>query len=532
MLKSLIIQKNSIKSNIYNQKDIKHRNKILKTKNVKSHEESIILNNNIIEPDIIINELKDNSIIQDDNWKLSISNNSFVFGLTSQYKNNILYSLIQILGSINISEYQLHSNGCSSVISLMIDEKNIINPGLLWKYCGIREDYQYAVLKIASDGDLIVLSSFTEKITYAIYEIDKLGNKILRLKSIESKSKDINYNYFLAKFSIMPAKNGEITWSNTKFITKISAINGLKDLFMDIDKDDNIYITGTFDGSLHFDPVSPIVPPITNLVNDFFITKIKNGIPVWIKTSEIDYSKGIIRSTSINIDNFNNIYILGTFTNILKLGDYIVKNMINNINTWIAKITTNGEILWVITIPPQLISNSKSYMNGTNIINDNNNNIYITGEFIGEFKFDDIILKSDTPSIYISKLKNTEENLKWEWVKQAKCKFPSFLKVNPCLTCCDKYIYIIFSGKGLIYYCNELDEIIQTYSGSGSLDNYICDINIDTGNWGNNFILQSGILNNSCNSIINSSNSVYFIGTSTIGFSSTDGFISKYKIII
>ena len=173
------------------------------------------------------------------------------------------------------------------------------------------------------------------------------------------------------------------------------------------DKFGNLYLIGSFTGTVDFDPgndIHSITAPLSPF--SFFILKLdKTGKFVWVK------SIVGVDSKSIAIDSNTNVYITGYFTNTTV--DFDPSNGVFNLQTkagddaFILKLNENGDFIWA-----KSLAGSKADV-GKSIYIDSENNIYTTGYFGGKINYD---IGADTFSlnsnsgngnydIYIFKLK-------------------------------------------------------------------------------------------------------------------------------
>ncbi len=109
-----------------------------------------------------------------------------------------------------------------------------------------------------------------------------------------------------------------------------------------------VYTTGTFYGTIDFDPGSNVFP-ITSTGNDSFISKLdSNGNFVWAKA--IHAFGGSCSATSIAIDDSGNVYITGGFGSSADFdpdtGSMIVYSY-GEYDIYILKLNSSGGFLWV-----------------------------------------------------------------------------------------------------------------------------------------------------------------------------------------
>lgn len=180
-------------------------------------------------------------------------------------------------------------------------------------------------------------------------------------------------NVFICKFN----SYGSLIWAK-RFGSFGTFVNDIT-----VDNLGNIFTTGFFEGSGDFDPGAPILNFQSNGNQDCFISKIDStGNLVWAKQIGADH-KQIGRS--ITRDNSNNIYVSGDFNDNVdfdpNVGIYFLAPSNNQDGVFILKLDDLGNFIWAKKIEGQ-------YIYPTRIRCDNNNNILITGKFHGGVDFD------------------------------------------------------------------------------------------------------------------------------------------------
>jgi hypothetical protein len=149
------------------------------------------------------------------------------------------------------------------------------------------------------------------------------------------------------------------------------------------DNTNNIYIYGNFRGTVDFDPGAGIY----NLTSastemDIFITKLdQQGNFLWAKKIG---NTGVDRTSSIQFDNSNNIYLAGAFSNTVDFDPGVgINNMtsVSNQDGFILKLDSNANFIF-----------SKSFGGFANeipnIIFDNQSNLFMFGSFQNTVDFD------------------------------------------------------------------------------------------------------------------------------------------------
>ena len=181
---------------------------------------------------------------------------------------------------------------------------------------------------------------------------------------------------------------------------------------IDVDNSGNICITGSFNGTVDFDPGSGTFN-LTASSDDIFIQKLDhNGNFIWAKAmGGTNQDKG----HSISIDNSGNIYTSGLFNGTADFdpgsGTY---NLTSNgmADIFIQKIDANGDFLWAKAMGANYYDESKS------ITIDNLGGVYSTGYYFGPADFDPgsgtYNLTHSGNAMYIQKL---DSNGNFMWAK-------------------------------------------------------------------------------------------------------------------
>lgn len=181
---------------------------------------------------------------------------------------------------------------------------------------------------------------------------------------------------FVAKYDV----NGNYLWA-----INIGGNNFDFSHAITIDNQDNVIITGDFNGTVDFDPSPSISNLISSGVPTPFIAKYDNtGNYLWAFEM-----KGVMAGgtgNELDVDEMGNIYVTGFFNGTV---DFDPSNVTNNlssngalIDAFVAKYDSNGNYLWAFSI------GDNNMDRGNDIKVDRNNNIYVTGSIIGGADFD------------------------------------------------------------------------------------------------------------------------------------------------
>lgn len=148
-----------------------------------------------------------------------------------------------------------------------------------------------------------------------------------------------------------------------------------------VDDEDNIYVTGSFQGTIDFDPNENIMNLTSNGGSDIFILKLDPlGNLLWAKNFG---GSGYEYSNHINVDNLGCIYACGSINsgNIdFDLGEGTCYLSSNNGPIFILKLDSSGGFLWAKNMGGY---DSVNYHWGKSICVDNQYNVYFTGVYSG-----------------------------------------------------------------------------------------------------------------------------------------------------
>jgi len=229
--------------------------------------------------------------------------------------------------------------------SLRNDCSNDID--LRWvKTAGGIENDQILDITIDDDGNIYFTGYFQNQLNFQ-------GTAVIGVE---------NKDMFVAKTD----SDGNLIW--------IKSGIGSGDIFgsgIDLDSDGNIYLTGTFTGSIEINDET-----FTGTGADVFLIKFNNdGDYLWGKYFggfQDDYSG------DVKVDNDNNVIISASYFSSM----YFEENTImsnGGIDFIIAKYDSDGNFIWVTD------EGSNQNIFGERLAIDNNNNIYLTGKFSGTF---------------------------------------------------------------------------------------------------------------------------------------------------
>ena len=152
------------------------------------------------------------------------------------------------------------------------------------------------------------------------------------------------------------------------------------------DLDGNLYVTGEFSNTVDFDPSSTTLNKSSNGGFDIFISKMDSaGNLIWSKTfGGTSDDRGMIVKTTKK----NEVLITGYYKGTVDFdpGAGVINRTSNGgEDIFLCKLDSSGNFLWVNTYG----SSSGSYRErGRGIELDDNDNIYLSGHFVGTVDFD------------------------------------------------------------------------------------------------------------------------------------------------
>ncbi|NOT37631.1 MAG: T9SS type A sorting domain-containing protein [Saprospiraceae bacterium] len=210
-------------------------------------------------------------------------------------------------------------------------------------------------MRTDSKDDVLTLGYFRSTIDF------DSGSEELILKS--NGSTDV----FLTKMN----SSGKLIWA-----ISIGGKQQDQGISMALDKEDNIYITGTFQEAIDFNSVLPGVKITAQAFNDIFLAKLNSdGKLLWVKSfqgSLDDISK------SIAIDKDNNILLCAYFQGTFKLdSDSSLVNFSSKggDDISIMKLDNEGNFIWAKHMGGRLDDDPLG------IAVDKNNNVIVCGTF-------------------------------------------------------------------------------------------------------------------------------------------------------
>lgn len=223
-----------------------------------------------------------------------------------------------------------------------------------------------------------------------------------------------NPTHFIQKLD----SNGNLIWIHS-FIGDFNSRSYGRQL--EIDNLGNIYVTGSYFGTIDFDPGAGITNLTSAGTNESFIQKLDSaGNFIWAKSTHSLNATNSASGFGLQLDGNQNVILVGTIsgTVVFDLGAG-TDTIASGGGLFIQKIDSSGNSLWV-----KVIGGSATSVFSTSVCTDTLNNIYITGEFYKTIDFDPgvgiinitatDIGNGNRSDLFIEKL---DSNGTYQWVK-------------------------------------------------------------------------------------------------------------------
>lgn len=211
----------------------------------------------------------------------------------------------------------------------------------------------------------------------------------------------------LLSSSTLHAAEGDFVWARGIGGTLDDSGNSIT-----VDSDGNVYITGSFQGTVDFDPGPGDTILVSNGNYDIFISKMNPaGDLVWARSFGSDLDD---EGWGIFVDAAGNVYTTGYFQNTVDFdpGPGVVDlTSVGHSDIFISKLDNNGDYVgaWAM--------GGNTYDYGYGIFTDSTGNIYTTGYFQNTADFDPgagttSLISNGVEDIFVSKL-DSNGNFAW-----------------------------------------------------------------------------------------------------------------------
>lgn len=282
--------------------------------------------------------------------------------------------------------------------------------------------------------------------------------------------------------------------SNWQWVQSVGSAGDDQALSIVADAQHNTYITGFFSANINFGQGIILQSAGSE---DMFLAKYNaSGSIVWaIKAGGFGSDKGL----DIKIDKLGNILVLGHFSSMAHFGSTSIESS-NGANSFIAKYSTNGELLWV----KKLGGYAKSFALDTN------NHIFVSANYAGNIKVDTVnIVGNAKQNIYSAKFTPLGDIC---WLKKiinhSGNNYPIAIANST-----DNQILLTVRFNGTCLFDDTNDSLIQT-GGSNSDDMILVKYNQNGDiQWKRHFKTSLPNLTNTKTIVCDNQGDIYLTGT-------------------
>jgi Beta-propeller repeat len=242
---------------------------------------------------------------------------------------------------------------------------NIISTGNAWGFIAkYNQDgqTQWVIRPTTTNGGYVFFSATETDNNNNLYVTGTFSGIVNFGNSTLTSTQD---DIFIAKYN----SSGTLLWA-----VKSSVNNGHRGVANDIEVDinGNLYITGSFRGSITFG-MTTLTTDI--IYENIFIAKCNsNGVFVLATAAGVANKSEV--AYGLAVDNSGNIYITGYFYQSTNFGNINIVGTTTVYNGFVAVYSSNFNVWgWAKVIY------SFNFVSGTNIAIDTNNNIYVSGSY-------------------------------------------------------------------------------------------------------------------------------------------------------
>lgn len=234
-------------------------------------------------------------------------------------------------------------------------------------------------IAVGSNGDIYLTGSFENSAQFGSFSISSAGED----------------DIFVGKLD----ENGNWLWvegAGGEGIDRGAAIT--------LDEDDNVYICGFFSGTVDFGDQT-----LTSEGNrDIFLAKLtEDGEWLWVRRAggiSNDYA------VSVATDNNGDVLLTGRFYETADFGDFELVSG-GSADVFVAKLSSNGDWLWAVR------GGGIGYTEGMSVTIDGNNEIIIAGLFMDTAYFGEYsVTSTEWHDVFVAKLNSNGD---WLWAARA-----------------------------------------------------------------------------------------------------------------
>lgn len=163
--------------------------------------------------------------------------------------------------------------------------------------------------------------------------------------------------------------------------------NGAAGYAIDVDRNDNVILTGSFYGAIDVDPGTTVYSFAANTNSEVFLVKLTPiGDFIWAKhLGSYKTANANVVAEDIKCDNVGNIYVAGSYSGICNFDPDVTNYSLQKGGGFVCKYNANGNLQWA-----KQIGAYSSYFitRPVGIDVDGAGNVYTSGTFYGTEDFD------------------------------------------------------------------------------------------------------------------------------------------------
>lgn len=318
---------------------------------------------------------------------------------------------------------------------------------------GNLNDKGYSI-KTDNNGNIYLVGSFSGQVDF-----DPSSNWLY----LTSTS---NVNIFVSKYN----SSGGLIWAKQIEGTQSGNGNIESDECLSVDASNNVYISGSYYGTMDINPSTSINNITSNGSYDIFFIKLNaSGNFVWGKSVGGSSQESF---KSIDVDNSGNSYISGRFSGKVDFdpSDGVYLDSASS-HTFISKFNSSGNFLWMKK------TNNVSY----SMTVDENSAVYTTGSFTGDIDFDpsenEFILNGGTVVNGIDFTCKLSDTGSFQWAKSLMANTQNSATSSTIDSEGNFYTIGTFSGGLDLYHTDQ--RYFEDFTSLGNNDIYITKKNSD-----------------------------------------------------
>lgn len=310
-----------------------------------------------------------------------------------------------------------------------IVQKYLSNGDLAWTKVYGGKDYVYPnSIKVDSEGNILIVGTYEDTIDFdpdtSQYIASCRGESDIYVQKLDS--------------------NGNFMWAKTFGGTSYDYVSDLS-----LDNQDNIYVTGSFYGSVDFDTATVNGLRNSNGVSDIYVLKMSSdGNFKWVKTIGSTSFEAV---SKMHMVEGRHLYVCGTFSNTCDFNPGAGVNSLTSNGQWdafVLKLDTGGAYTWAKSF------GSASKEMAEEMAVDVNGDVILGGNFSRKLDFDpsptgvfELTTKFSDGDIFLLKLDSLGI---FKWVRQLEISNRGHLELGDIAVDSEANIILIGDYDGTV----------------------------------------------------------------------------------